>query len=140
MAKVRKDKGWFYVRKNRKPDSWSIYYQWFENEKQKTEKVDPYAYPEFGFRSDMTLVAARERVSRLNQERKLDKNAIRRSAANLTELRSLDKLLFPPKAISAFNELLESETYGSDQHLKRLKSHFYFVQKMMIHLQQSGTL
>lgn len=138
--KVRKETGSFYVRKNgSSTGSWSIYYQFYKDgKKQKPELVQKLAYPEFGFRLDMSLEEARARVKQLNAERKIDKDKIRKSAERVVELKLLDKTLFPPDAVNEFIELLEEENFGSEAHLKKTISRFNFIQKLAVELKLSS--
>lgn len=138
MASIRKDRGWFYLRKNRKPNSWSIYYEFYKDGiRQKAKKLEIHSYPEFGFKSSMTTIEAKKRVQQLNKERKIDKNEIKKiigAAKNLTALQTLDEVLFPQEFVTEFDALLETESFGQEAHIKRLKSHFNFIQAMMIKL------
>ena len=133
--RVRKETGSFYVRKNgSKTGSWSLYYQhWKENKKQQ-DLVEKLAYAEFGFRLDMNLEEARKRCKQLNSERRIDKDKIRLSAERVTELKLLDKVLFPPDYVEEFLEKLDTENFGSEMHLKKIISHFNFIQKVCVDL------
>lgn len=135
MKSISAHKGWYYIRKNRKPNSWSLYYQWFEGEQQVCERVEPIAYPEIGIKADLTTEQAKARVKLLNKERAVGKNAVRKAARNLVEIDSVDKLMFPPKRVQGFYNYLVEETSGSAEHTKKLHSHFRFVQKMLKKLQ-----
>lgn len=138
--KVQKETGTFYARKNgSSTGSWSLYYRKYKNGKRlKPELVPKLAYPEFGFRPDMTLDEARARVKQLNAERRIDKDKVRKSAERAVELRLLDKVLFPEDHVSEFLEKLTEENFGSDEHLKKIISHFNFIQKMAIELKLSN--
>lgn len=137
--RVRKDTGTFYVRKNgSSTGSWSLYYQSWKDGERNQELVQKLAYPEFGFRLDMSLAEARSRAKQLNSERKIDKDKIRKSAERVVELKLLDKTLFPPEYVSEFVELLTEENFGSDDHLKKIISHFNFIQKLAVELKLSS--
>lgn len=136
---VRKDKGIFYVRKNgSSTGSWSLYYQFYKDKKRVSELVQKLAYPEFGFRLDMTLEEARKRAKQLNAERKIEKDKIRNSAERVVEIKILNKTLFPPEQVEAFVELLDEENFGSDIHLSKIRSHFNFIQRLCVDLKLSS--
>lgn len=129
--RVRKDRGFFYIRQLRKSGSWSLYYEYYQNGlRQKPMLVQKLAYGELGFRSDMSVGEAKERCSRLNKERNLEKSKVR-LANRVVELRSMNELMFPSEFVSEFNELLEEENFGSTQHLAKVKVMFKFVQGMV---------
>lgn len=131
----RKEKGIFYIKKNgSSTGSWTLYYQFYQEGIRSQESVSRLAYEELGFRSDMSLVDARSRAKQLNSERKIDKDKIRRSANRVIELKLIDKTLFPPELVNAFMERLSEENFGSDEHLKKIFSHFNFIQKMLLEL------
>lgn len=140
MKPISADKGYFYIRKNKAKGSWSLYYEFYEGGKKKQQRVPDLNYADHGFKSTMTVDQAKKRCKRLNTERKLKKDDIKariNAANNLLMLESVDETLFPTEYVSAFGNLLDSENFGSDAHLKRLYSHFNFVQKMMVELRLS---
>ena len=95
------------------------------------------AYPEIGFRSEMTPAEAKARCNQLNVERKIEKDQIRKAATRVVELKVLDETIFPKDQVQSFVEKLENENFGSDEHLKKIFVHFNFVQNMNIELKWS---
>jgi integrase len=135
IANFRKDKGNFYIKKNGSAaGTWALYYQCYQEGVKSQESVAKLAYEELGLRPDMTLEEARKRTKQLNSERRIDKDTIRRSSKRVVELKLIDKTLFPPEHVNAFIERLNDENFGSEEHLKKVFSHFNFIQKMLLEL------
>lgn len=125
--------GSYYIRKL--PKSWSLYIQTFHEGKKTDTKVEKLAYPELGFQLNWTLEQARERCKKLNKEKTLAQNQARKAASRLVSLQSLDEILFPEERVKLFSKRLENENEGSENHLKKMNSHFLKIQKLCKDLQ-----
>jgi integrase len=123
------NQGCYYVRALKK--SWSVYHQSFKDGKKTDTRVEPLAYQELGFRPEWTLMEARQRCKVLNKEKTLIQAVARKAASRLTELQSIDEVLFPVDRVAAFSKKLEQENEGSDNHLKKMNSHFLKIQKLL---------
>lgn len=131
-ALITKHKGVFFIRVRK--TLWNVWYQYYEKGKRYQEKVELLAYPEIGFRPDMSAEEAKARCKQLNTERRIEKDNIRKAASRVVELKVLDETLFPKDQVGTFIEKLEEENFGSDEHLKKTISAFNFIQKMVIDL------
>lgn len=110
--------------------SWGLYVQIFKNGKKTDTKVEDLAYLELGFKKEWSLEQARERCKRLNKEKSLSNARVREAAARVAQLTSLNEILFPQDVVKAFSKRLEDENEGSENHLKKMNSHFLKVQKL----------
>lgn len=124
--------GSYYVRKLK--NGWSVYHQSYKDGRKTDTKVEKLAYHELGFRLDWSLDQARERCKRLNKEKSITQAKARKAAARLMELQSLDSVLFQEDAVSAFSRKLEQENEGSENHLRKMSSHFLKIQALITDL------
>jgi hypothetical protein len=129
------EKGSYYVRVRK--TGWYVWYQHYVDGKRVQEPVVKTAYHELGFRVEMSVDQAKERCVQLNKERALTKEKVRLAAKRVESLKSLDDVLFPEAYITEFEALLSEENFGSDEHLRKLRSHFLFVQRMCMTLRIS---
>lgn len=125
--------GSYYVRAFK--SSWRLYVQTFKDGKKTDTKVSNLAYQELGFRSEWSLEQARERCKRLNKEKNLIKAKVRQAANRVTKLVSMNETLFPEDLVKAFSKRLEDDNEGSQNHLKKMNSHFLKVQTLCIELE-----
>jgi integrase len=125
-------KGNYYIRN--RTSGWYVWYQFWNDGLRVQQKVEVAAYATLGFRQSMTLEEAKKRCQQLNKERAIIKDTVRTAATKVVELESLDATLFPKDQIKMFQALLTDENFGSEQHLKKLFSHFEFVQNMCVEL------
>jgi integrase len=137
MGQTQQFKGTFYVKKNKAPGSWSLYFEHYKAGKRKQEKVEKIAYAEIGLSPTLDVEDARARIRQINKERKIQKDKARRAASNLVEITSLNDHYFPLEDCEEFQVLIEDENFGSEAHLKKLISHFKFIQKMVVSLKLS---
>ncbi len=128
MAIKNAVKGSYYIRV--RDSGWFLWHQSWDAGKRIQARVDGKAYLEFGFKAEMSVDEAKARCVQLNKERSLIREKIRVSAKRVTELRTIDEMLFPQVNVEAFQELLEDENFGSTTHLSKLYIHFNFIQKM----------
>lgn len=124
--------GSYYIRA--RATGWYVWYQSYSDGKRTQEPIVKLAMRDLGFKPEMSLDEAKAHCKRLNQERAFIKEKIRVAAKRVTELRSVDETLFPNELVTLFQELLKEENFGSEEHLKKLYSHFNFVQEMVKHL------
>ena len=128
MSKNKSIGGSYYVRV--RASGWYLWHQSFSEGKRIQEPVDKKAYRDFGFKEQMSVDEAKKRCVQLNKERSLIKEKIRLSAKRVTELRTIDETLFPQDLVVQFQGYLEDSNFGSGEHLKKIFSHFIFIQKM----------
>ncbi len=121
-------RGNYYIRV--RTTGWFLWYQFYENGVRHQERVDSKAARDLGFKPEMSVTDAKKLCTQINKERSLLKDKIRVAAKRVTSLKTLDEILFPQDRINKFQELLEEENFGSEQHLEKLNSHFNFIQKM----------
>ncbi len=127
-------KGFFYIRKNTKPGSWTLYYEYTENAKTVQQRVPDLGYSSLGVDPNLSLEEARKRIKRLNQERSLKKKDIKSKIAaahNVATLNSYDKVLFPQEYVDEFATKVLNKGFGGDAHKKKIRVHFNFIQKMI---------
>lgn len=96
----------------------------------KQERVDDKAFRDLGFKTTMSVSDAKTHCSQLNKDRSLTRSKIRVAAKRVTEIQTLNEILFPQNRIDEFQMLLETENFGSTAHLHKQFSHFQFIQKM----------
>lgn len=128
-----KTSGGYYVRKL--VNGFKVYHQETINGKKIDSPVNPLAYPELGFVATWTYEQAKERVKALNKEKTLTQKKARLAADRLSELQSIDEILFPSELVKLFSKKLEDENQGTEKHLKKLGSHFLKVQTLCKDLQ-----
>lgn len=128
-----KTTGGYYARKL--VNGFKIYHQETIGGKKKDTPVNPLAYPELGFVPTWTYEQAKERVKALNKEKSLVQTKVRHAASRLSELQSIDEILFPVERVKLFSKKLEDENQGTEKHLKKLNSHFLKVQTLCKDLQ-----
>ena len=121
-------KGTYYIRV--RSAGWYVWYKYYEDGKSLREKVDSKAIRDLGFRNEMSVDEAKAHCTQLNKERSLRREKIRKSAKRVTELKTINETLFPQERVAEFQELLSEENFGSDIHLKKLNSHFNFIQNL----------
>jgi hypothetical protein len=124
--------GSYYIRV--RTTGWYLWFQRYTDGIRKQEKVAVLAYRELGFKVEMSVDEAKARCAQLNKERGLIKTKVRLAAKRVTELKSLNEILFPTSSVEDFQELLKEENFGSNEHLYKLFSHFNFIQEMCNHL------
>lgn len=117
---------YIFIKRNR----WYVYHQRYVDGKRKQESVDEKASRDLGFKKEWSVDEAKAHCKQLNKERSLIKEKIRVAAKRVTSLVSLDETLFPQDRVLQFQNLLQLENFGSDEHLKKINSHFNFIQKM----------
>lgn len=120
--------GTYYIRV--RSAGWYVWYKFYEDGKSHRESVDKKAIRDLGFKNEMSVDDAKKHCVQLNKERSLIREKIRKSAKRVTELTTINETLFPQSRINEFQELLSEENFGSDVHLKKLNSHFSFIQNM----------
>lgn len=121
-------KGTYYIRV--RSTGWYVWYKCYEDGKSTRESVDKKALRDLGFKNEMSVEDAKKHCSQLNKERSLIREKIRKSAKRVTELKTINEVLFPQDRIDEFQALLSEENFGSDVHLQKLNSHFIFIQNL----------
>lgn len=139
MKPINETKGFFYIKtkKSKSKTYWYLWHETSEDGKRVYKSIPKFTYGDYGFSPSMTLTEAKKRATRLNKERSFQRDEVRQrinSAKNLLTLESLDNVLFPIEYVTDFGDQLEDENFGSDSHLKKLRSQFNFIQKMVISL------
>ena len=122
-------KGNYYIRV-RQSGNWFVWYQHSVDGIRHQEPIADLAKRELGFKDEWSIEKAKAHCKQINKERTLLKEKVRLSAKRVADLQSIDETLFPQARITEFQELLEEENFGSDTHLRKLNSHFLFVQRM----------
>lgn len=129
MKKHNSVNGSYYIRTRK--SGWYLYHQSFVNGVRTQQPVDANALHTFGFKTEFSLEEAKKRCVQLNAERSMQKEKIRVAAKRVTELFSVNETLFPEQNVKDFQQLLEDENFGSEEHLQKLYSHFNFIQNMI---------
>lgn len=123
-----------YYLKKLKNQKWSLYHQSYSGGNRVQERVSDIALLDLGLHPEDGYIKAYEKVKLLNQSNSREKDKIRKSAKRVEELSSLNEELFPQAHLVEFQSILEQENFGSEKHLKKLHSHFNFIQKMCVSL------
>lgn len=125
----------FFAKKNRKPDSWTLYEEiWKDGKRDRQVKVPKQAYISIGIDPTLTLEAARKRVKQINSEKKLDRHQMAEAARRVAKIGFYEDSFFPQVLVDAFTERIRINTAGSPEHLKKLHVHFNFIQEMIMNL------
>ena len=119
----------FYVKKSKK--SWSLYEEIWTEGKRKQVAVPAMAYPKVGIDPTLTVAAARARIKQVNKERKVDRSQASASARRVALIGHFDGVFFPQNYIEQFTERVKSASAGNEAHVRKLFSHFNFVQAMI---------
>jgi integrase len=127
--------GTYYPRKLKK--GFAVYLQFVRDGKRITERVHEAAYGKLGVRSDMAYPEVQAALKRTNQLNTVEHRQHVRAARKAEETFETDTLYFPEEMVNGFLERLEEQNFGSEKHLSKLKSHFRFIQKMIIKLKIS---
>lgn len=125
--------GSYYLKKI-KESGWTLYKQSYKDGKRSQERVPVLAYLDLGISPAWPYIKAYEAVKNLNQSNSVEKEKIRLAAKRTVEYVSLNEDLFPSELMAKFKDKLEEENFGSEEHLKKLYSHFNFIQQMAIQL------
>lgn len=126
--------GTYYARK--RINGFAIYHSSFKGGKrQKDIKVEKLAYKELGIRLEWTFEQARARCAELNKEKSLIKGKARRAASRVTQLTSINSILFDADRVALFSKRLEQENQGTDYHLSKVHTHFLKVQALVTDLE-----
>lgn len=126
--KTRSIKGTYYIRV--RATGWFVWYKYYDEGKACREPVDKKAVRDIGFKEEWSVDQAKAHCSQLNKERSLLREKVRKAAKRVTELKTVNEVLFPQERIDEFKALLEEENFGSEEHLNKLYTHFNFIQAM----------
>lgn len=122
--------GYFYVQvKN--AERWYLFHEFSVDNQKQTLSVPKKLYPEFGFNPSWTVMEAKERVKRLNSERRLEYGSHIRAARRAEEEVLKDETYFPEKYVDDFLGWLREQTHGTDKHFQKVVSHFVTMQRMV---------
>lgn len=127
--------GTFIIRVRKNKDGtfrWYLKFQVSEKGDTKEVAVLVNQYHEFGLSKSMTVLEAKDRVKRLNRERRIDSNSKINSARRSADIIQTHDVLFPKEFLSEFLIQLEERTHGTEYRFKKVCSHFVTAQKMII--------
>lgn len=113
---------------------WYVFHQTYSEGTPTQKGLPPELYETLGFQKHWTVIQAKAFCSELNKEKSKEKQTIRRAAQKANEVISVNQDFFPDNLCELFRKKLEDENQGSDEHLKKIYSHFIFIQKMCIKL------
>lgn len=110
---------------------WYLYHEYYVKNKRDQKPAPKNLYHRFGLNPEMSVIEAKERVKRLNKERRLEAGSHIRAAKNAEENVAVDKTYFPEDYVEEFLSYLEEQTHGTSAHYKKVVSHFVLIQKMI---------
>jgi len=128
--------GSYYI-KTIKSGKWYLYFEVYIHNKKTQKRVPNITYSELGLNPELSLEDAKIRVSRLNKERSLSRRELEsriNSSDNISYLKSLDEVFFPTQYLKEFFDKILLESYSGINHQKKIKSHFKFLQNMVLNL------
>ncbi len=130
----KKSSGSFYVRTARSTSGairWYLYKESYLDGKKIQESIPKKLFTEFGFKKEWSVIEAKERCKRLNQEHRLQVGSHIKAAKRSEELAIYDELLLPEHLVKEFFNVIESESFGTSKHVEKLKSHFVTIQRII---------
>lgn len=125
-------KGSFYIRTRK--CGWYLWHQSYNSGKRNQKTVPRIAMQSLGFCRTFSTEQAKFQCSQLNKERSLLNNQKRLAGQRLTDFLSVNEVLFPTSEVGEFEALLKEENFGNENYLKKLRSHFCFVQRLCVEL------
>lgn len=114
--------------------NWFAYHQTYVDGKKVQKALPPESYEVLGFQRHWSVIQAKAFVQELNKERSAEKQTIRKAAQRASEILTVDEDFFPEQLCILFKKKLEEENQGSELHLKKIYSHFIFIQRMCLKL------
>jgi hypothetical protein len=125
----------FFVRKNRKPNSFRVIEESWKDGKKEQKTVPVAAYEALGIRPDMTFEELYVRVKQLNQSNSIERRKAAEAARRLASTRVVESVFVPEDLAEEFYERLKEATFGSEAHNRRILSHWQYVQRMLVKLE-----
>lgn len=134
-ATLTKVKGSFEIKNPTGTERWYVRLQQFKNGRKSHKHLPKKSYQLFGFNSSMTPEEAKVTASLLNA-RKSELRALEKAQAaiNAKAIETLDEGYFPSNLVNLFNAKVADSGQRSAAHVKKLMSHFKFIQKMCLSL------
>lgn len=121
----------YYVNKYR--SGWRIVEEHWKNGKRKHKTIPRISYEALGINPLWTAEEAKEKIRQINFVSK--EARIRINAANrFNDLDLVENVLIPTSREAAFLSNLYRDSFGSESHKKRLKSHWRFVRILIVNL------
>lgn len=114
---------------------WKLRRTYWVEGKRHIEVIPVKAWLALGFTQEMNLQDARARASQINAEKSLEINKARKAALRALSLETSETALLPKAFVDEFSQNLLGRRSSSDQHKRKLVSHWKYLKKMILDLQ-----
>jgi hypothetical protein len=126
----------FYV-SVKKSGQWRVIEQSYKEGKSFQKTVPKITYEAFGINPSWTSVEAKQRISELNKQNKIqrkEKTKISAIASRVVEIKNIKSAFLPTDLVEEFTDKLRKKNFGSEIHQKKILSHWKYICKMIADL------